>query len=76
MKMREVIKNDQMKTILSTMSIKKISLKKHSLILCTTFCIKKRGCFQDVIVSNSSIPGDILLKIEGILGKSIICRFI
>jgi hypothetical protein len=30
----------------------------------TTFCIKKRGCFQDVIVSNSSIPGDILLKIE------------
>ena len=75
MKMREVIKNDKMKTILSTMSIKKISLKKHSLILCTTFCIKKRGCFQDVIVSNS-IPGDILLKIEGILGKSIICRLI
>jgi len=31
MKMREVIKNDKMKTILSTMSIKKISLKKQSL---------------------------------------------
>jgi hypothetical protein len=29
MKMREVTKNDKMKTILSTMSIKKISLKKH-----------------------------------------------
>jgi len=29
MKMREVTKNDKMKTMLSTMSIKKINLKKH-----------------------------------------------
>jgi len=29
MKMREVIKNNEMKTILSTMSIKKKPLKKH-----------------------------------------------
>ena len=74
MKMREVIKNDKMKTILSTMSIKKISLKNTESNLGTTFCIKKRGCFQDVIVSNSGILGDILLKMEGFLGKSIICR--
>ena len=74
--MRKVIKNDKMKTILSTMSIKKKPLKNTKSNLGTTFCIKKRGYFQDVIDSNSSIPGDILLKIEGILGKSIICRLI
>jgi len=74
--MREVIKNDKIKTILLTMSIKKITLKNTESNLETIFCIQKRGCFQDVIVSNSSVPRDILLKIEGILWKSLICRLI
>ena len=46
MKMREATKNDKMKTILSTMSIKKISLKKRSLILCTTFALKNADVFK------------------------------
>jgi len=64
MKMREVIKNDKLKTILSTMSMKTITLKNIESNLGTTFCIKKRGCFQGVIVSNSNIQRDIWLKIE------------
>ena len=36
------------------MSIKKITYKNTESNLETIFCIQKRGCFQGVIVSNSS----------------------
>jgi hypothetical protein len=51
------------------MSLKKITSKNAESNLGTIFCIENGGCFQDVNVSNSSIPRDILLKIEGILEK-------